>query len=312
MRVRPYVEMIILVTIPILSFDPQLKYIHKLYKSIAISGLFLAVISLYQYFIDPTALIFESIIDEHIFKSKPGTPLSAFLGPRLQSITGNPNDFGMLMLITSLVSFGYVADKNFSWRQRIPYIVTFVVAVVLIMLSRSRDDIGFLILGIVIFVVYTRNKTLLMFGVGSVSIGLLSNINQVIGVFSRLFRYGNRRTEFWVRIFDEFGWSLLVGGNNAVAYSGIIDSSYLWMMMEIGVIGTSIFLILSGSLLIGLHKKAWQESNPAPTLISITVIMAILGTGVFRSLIFNFPFTLYFWLFFAIGYQQLELFVRSS
>ena len=308
MRVRPYVEMVILVAIPILSFDLQPDDIQKLYHFIIISGLFLAVISLYQYLIDPTALIFEPIIDEHIFKSKPGEPLSAFFGPRLQSITGNPNNLGLLMLITSLVSFGYIADKNFSWRQRTPYIITFVVATVLIMLSRSRDDIVFLIIGIAIFVVYTRNKTLLLFGAGGVSLGLIANINQVVNVFSRLFTHGNKRTEMWASAFDEFGLSLFVGGNNAVTYSGIIDSSYLWMMIEVGIFGTTIFLVLIGSLLINLHRKAWQESNPAPTLISITVIVAILGSGIFRSLLFNFPFTLYFWLFFAIGHQQLEIF----
>lgn len=306
MRLRPYVEMVVLVTIPILSFDLQSKDIQKIFHYIVGSGIFLGMISLYQYFINPTAFIFDTIIDENLFKTKPGEPLSAFLGPRLQSITGNPNNLGLLMLITSLVSFGYIADKRFTWKQRMPYIVTFILATVLIMLSRSRDDIILLVVGIVIFIVYTRNKILLILGVGGVSVGLLANISQVTEVFHRLFTQGNARTEVWARAFNEFGWGLLFGGNSAVAYSGVIDSSYLWMMIEIGAIGTITFLILSVSLLTNLHRKAWREWNPAPTLITITTIVAILGSGVFRSLLFNFPFTLYFWLFFAIGYQQLE------
>lgn len=306
-RARPYVQMLLLVAIPIMAIQLDERHVLRVFHAIVLSSMIFAVIALTHYFIDPTLGISERLVDENVFMTRSGESPSAFLGPRLQSITGNPNNLGLMMLMTALISFGFVSDERFSVRQRVPYIAVFGISVLLVMLSRSRSDIGLLVVCLALFILYTRKWHLAALGIGGVLIGLFANLHQIILVFNRLITQGNPRVRLWQTAIDTYGPNLLIGGNDIAALpgAGVIDSSYLQILIELGVVGLAVFLYLCARLLLNLHRSAWNEKQPFIPLVLLTVLIAILGNIVFRTAIHSFPFNLYFWLFFGLGYGYL-------
>lgn len=306
---RPYMEMLVFVGVPLLALNLSNQDISRLLDSLLVAGSITVVIALYHYYIDPTFLLRSEMIIPSMVKTSPSGSISAFLGPRLQSFTGNPNDLANMMLVTSVLAFGTMLDNQRQQYYRWLSGVLVVLAAFVLVLTRSRDDIGMFVVAISLFVLYSRQTIALVGGVGFLG-GIMVNFGMIRGIFERLLTQGNPRVGRWQSAIDHFGLELLFGTGvlqNAWVQSTSIDSAYLRLLIVSGGVSLGAFLLFNGYLLVNLFRNAFQRTAGSMRGFTIAAaIITLLGVFTFRVGLFVFPFTLYYWLLVALGYQTLR------
>ncbi|WP_340101745.1 hypothetical protein [Salinibaculum salinum] len=302
---RPYIEVFLLVGIPLLSIDLSKREINRLLICFAIGGGITALVASYHVFFDPQFLLDPAWIREDIFKTKSG--LSAFDGSRLQSFTGNPNNLAMIMLFTSIISFSFTFRG--SIREQVPrrlvYAGLFTISAILLMLTRSRDDIVFLAIAILLLIVIKRQTVPLILGGLVFLTGFLTNFDQIVLVLNRLIEQGNPRFNTWVSGVQFYGLELLSGVGTIqtqFAQTHPIDSSYFRMLIQIGIGGLFLFIFMNLRVLHGLSGSIeYTKINTESILFILLVIM--LGGFSVRVTLFVFPFSFYYWTFIALSLQ---------
>jgi len=307
--VRPYVEMLLLVTVPLLSIELTDRDVYRLLAGLTTGGAITAAFALYHAFGDPNFLITADLLQESVFKTKPGG-ISAFFGSRLQSFTGNPNTLGLMMLLTSLLSFGFLFDtEDRDLLVRAGFGVLFALSAVALMLTRSRDDIGLFAVGLALFVVLYRRKTPLALGSLVFAGAMFLNLDQILGYFLLLLEHGNPRFEIWAAGVEFYGFDLLHGVgyvDRRFLTSNPFDSTYFRILIQTGVVGLGLFLWINARLLLGLLADVLERGIQTVPITLFVLITVMLGTFAFMTGLFFWPFTLYYWLLIALAVRYLS------
>lgn len=299
---RPYVETFLLVAVPLLSIELDRREVERLLVGVAVGGGITAAVALFHAFVDPQFLLWEWLIREEIVKTR--GELSAYFGSRLQSFTGNPNNLGRMMLLTAVVAFGFAfkgSPRENLWRVS-TYGTLFAISTVVLMLSRSRDDIVLLAVAIALFVVIKRQKLPLVIGMVIFTFGVLLNFSQISRTFEILLTQGNPRFTTWISGIQYYGWELLTGVGqvgNQFTVDNPYDSTYFRILLQAGVIGLLLFILVNLRVGLSLSQNVYSDrSGINMTLLVLLVVM--LGTFAFTINLLIFPFSLYYWLVLAL------------
>jgi hypothetical protein len=309
LALRPYVEMFVLAAVPLLATSISRSDIEQLLIGFLVAGGVFAVIALLNAFVDPTLLLDSSIIREELFKGS-GPP--AYLNGRLQSITANPNDLGQTMVLTSIIAIWFLYGQKYNVHQQGLIVTLLALSLLVLMLSRSRDDIGLLGVGLVLFLVMFREIKTTFAVVSLTVLGFLYNLDQIRFVFKRLLSRGNPRFGKWLDAAEFYGVGIVLGGNrpSQIPNMGTLDSSYMVLLVEVGLIGLIMFLIFNAGLLSGLLYYAKREQDHLTAIIAIG-LLSLLGTFTFRNTLFSFPIAFYYWVFVALGISLLYTYQDS-
>lgn len=306
---RSYTEMFVLITVPLLVLPVNREDIHRILLGFLVAGGTFAAIGLYHYFIDPTLFLSHGLLNEQIIKGGERVASAAFLGPRLQSITANPNNLAGILLFTSVIALGLLHREKNNRSENLFAISVLIGCSFTLFLTRSRDDIVFLLIGFGLFFVIYRRVLPTMIGIiGGIS-GLFVMWDQVVGVFSRLLTRGNPRFDTWATTFETIGIGILTGGRSDAVLDtiGATDSTYLLMLLQIGAVGFGLFLFYNLQLIRGLGSQLLRQPQyEEATMFVLLIIM--LFAFVFRVMFFSFPFTIYYWASIALSI----LFVREA
>jgi hypothetical protein len=308
MLLRPYIETFLLVAVPLLSIELDRRDIERLLVGVAVGGGITGVVALLHVFVDPQFLLWEWLIREEIFKTREG--LSAYFGPRLQSFTGNPNNLGRMMLLTAVVAFGFtfkISPRENLWRVS-AYVTLFAISTVVLMLSRSRDDMVLLAVAIVVFIVIKRQKLPLVAGAVIFTLGVLLNFSQISGTFETLLIRGNPRFATWLSGIQYYGWELLTGVgrvNNQFAVHNPYDSTYFRILLQTGAVGLLLFVIVN---LKAGFALAWSfySDHITVNMILLILLVVMLGTFTFTVDLLIFPFSLYYWFVLALTLRSVS------
>jgi len=309
MLIRPYVETFLLIAVPLLSIELSRHDVERLLIGMAVGGGITAVLALFHAVVDPKFLLWDWLIREEIYKTRGG--LSAYFGPRLQSFTGNPNNLGQLMLLTGVLSYGLAFRDSFrsiSIHQLV-FGSIFAISSVILMLSRSRDDIAFLAMGIAIFVIIQRRFIPLLCGALVFGVSFFFNIDQIVGVFERLLSQGNPRFDTWLSGIHFYGWELLTGvGQVENQFRGLnnpYDSSYFRIIIQTGIGGLLLFILATFGTVSRLLIRSLTEGDSLKSIVLVLLIV-LLGGMLFRVSLLVFPFSIYFWTFLSLGIRLLS------
>lgn len=294
---RPYVQMFVLIAIPLLSYDLSRRDIQTLLLGFLVAGAVLVTVALYHYFVDPTFMI-DGYVNPNIWISKTSSE-TAFYGPRLQSITANPNNLGVASLITSIVALYFVHLKEARTEQRVFAATVLALSSFVVLLTRSRDDIVLLALAFGLFSFFLRNRRVLIFGLLGGTTGLLYKWEQVTNVFLWLVEYGNPRIKIWLLAFDSYGLQLVTGGST-VAKLPAVDSVYLQLLINVGVIGAFLFVLMNVRLIGQLLRRGYHQTDSQAVTIAVALIV-LLGVFAVGTQFYNYPFNAYYWAFLALG-----------
>lgn len=304
---RPYVETFLLIGVPLLSIDLTERDIERLLIGAAIGGGLAAAVALYHAFIDPQFLLSPELVREDIYKTRGG--LSAYFGPRLQSFTGNPNNLGMLMLITGVTSFGLTLRGSFRenmWNRGM-FAGIFILSTTVLMLTRSRDDIGFLAVAIMLFILIQRRRLPLLFGGAAFGLGVVLNLDQILNTFGILLSQGNPRFGLWLSGIQFYGWDLLHGvGNvdNQFTTENPYDSTYFRILLQVGIGGLATFLFINLRVFQELFRSLYIQYDQTQAILLILLI-TILGSFLFGVSLLVFPFSLFYWFVLALALRTL-------
>jgi len=295
---RHYVEMFVLIAVPLLAMDLSREDVHRIFLGLVTGGFLFSIIGLYHYFIDPTFLL-EGSLQADLVK---GTGGGAFLGPRLQSIAANPNNLGTIALYTAITAIGFLHKANSTYRRRVLAIVVFVSSAFVLVLTRSRDDIGLLAVGLILFLVLFRRRLPMIVGVCALAGGLAFNWDQILLVFNRLLNQGNPRIKIWFHAIETFGWQLLIGARDYLAYrqENGVDSTYLRLLIQTGALGLALFVLFNVKTTSRLFKNAFKSADYLQGLCGILLLVLLAGFTV-QVTFFSFPFNAYYWITFALG-----------
>lgn len=313
MLARPYIEMFVLVGVPLLGMDLTPQDVDRLLIGTLVGGAVIALVAVYHAFVDPQLLLTTDWLRDAIFK---GQQTPGYLNARLQSFTGNPNNLGRMMLLTGIVAFGLIFSPHARENrvQRGAYAGVFLLSTLVLMLSRSRDDIGFFAAGLLLFILLQRRTRPLVFGGIVFGVGVWFNLDQIVFTFERLLTQGNPRFDLWLEGVRFYGWDLLSGignVNNQFARSHPYDSTYFRLVVQLGVGGLLLFLLLNIRLLQGLTSMlaSGYDHRQATLLVLLCVL---LGGYLFSVNLLVFPFSLYYWLVVALVVNALSPIGRAG
>jgi len=306
---RSYSEMFVLITVPLLMLPVTQDDTYRILFGFLVAGGVFAAIGLYHYFIDATLFLSHGLLNEQIMKGGRRVASPAFLGPRLQSIAANPNNLGGILLFTSMIALGLLHRKENNLTEKLFVMSVLIGCSFTLFLTRSRDDIVFLLIAFgLFFVIYRRVLPMLIGIVGGVG-GLFVMWDQVVGVFSRVLTRGNPRFETWANAFETIGIGILTGGRSDAVLDtiGATDSTYLLMLLQIGAVGLGLFLFYNLQIIRGLGSQLLRQPRyEGATMLVMLIIM--LCAFVFRVMFFSFPFTTYYWVFIALSI----IFIRKA
>lgn len=308
---RPYVEMFLLVGVPLLSVDLDRNDIRNLLTGFLVGGAGMATVALYHYFVDPYVLLRADAILHNQVKVRPNGEFSALLGPRLQSITGNPNDLANVMLVTSLLTLGFLLESGRRLRQAVPLAGLLFVSLLVLSLASSRDDLVMFGFGLAIVAVHVRRHWATVLGGVFFVVGIWLNSARIVTVFRRLVESGNPRVTRWVSAIEHFGTDLVFGIGtvaNEWTASTSIDSTTLRMLIQIGLVGTLAYAVYNARIMVNLSRLVQhaRQSRAMPLAI-LASLVALQGVFVFRVGLFLFPFTAYYWILLALGIRLIDL-----
>ncbi len=242
---------------------------------------------------------------------------------RADSITGNANDsafsiaLGMLVLI-GLRMRGLPGWPWLSTRWHIPVVALGVTA---LLMTGSRGGLLAFAVGFVFLVALTgiswRNGLRLIVIIGGVALALpvvnqtlpiLDNFNQrlVVPLQSGI-DITSGRLDIWEAALDEVSDSALGGyglsSSTAVGAERPTHNSFLWALLEGGVIGFGIWcllLISAGWALWQVRKQARRTKNPNAESLSV-VLLALLGCGIAMALSSDVEYHKQLWLILALA-----------
>jgi hypothetical protein len=308
--VRPYVEMFLLVAVPVSTMQLDETDIAQLLSGVLAGGGLLSLLALYHAFVDPTFLLTESLIETSIFKTRDG--LSAYFGPRLQSIAGNPNNLGQTVLVTCVVAVPILFRDRVQRNKlrRIAYGGAFAGSTIVLMLSRDRDAIVLLAGALALYLVFKGTvRTFLALAVVCTAAFTL-NAGDIVDTYHILVNQGNPRFRYWAAGIDFFGRRLLTGVgsvDNAFAASNPYDSSYFRMAVQIGVFGLLAFLLFNFRTVLGLTRATLNTTDRAVPVAILLALLVMLGGSAFHVSLLIFPMNLYYWLSFGLALRYLLL-----
>jgi O-antigen ligase len=296
--IRPYIEMFILIGIPLLSYDLSRREVNKLLLSFLVSGTVIGCFAFYHYFVDPTFLI-EGLANKNVYYGD--EPITAFMGPRLQSIAGNPNILGTVAMIISIVSMNFVSSKYINLKQRIFAGFVLLIMSTTLFLTRGRDEIVFLFVAILLFAVLLKNRKSVLSIISGSVLGLILNWTSIINTFSVLIEYGNPRVKIWYTAWEFYSFRLLTGGlTEANFVYGALDSTYLRLLMHTGILGVMLFLILNIKIIISLIHHGYQNQDTQAITIAIAII-CLLGIFATTTMFYIYPINSFYWALISIG-----------
>ncbi|ELZ40397.1 hypothetical protein C463_14980 [Halorubrum californiense DSM 19288] len=298
---RPYFEPIALIFLPITIVrlhEEETEYLLRclLWAIVLICGI--AVIHLvYSEF-----LLWDSIVRTELYRR--GPPYSWFGPHRLMSITGNPNNLANLAVFGTILGVWEFEQRD-SLRAKIIFTVVIGLTAAMVFLSVSRDDFGILAIAFVAMALLQRRWRLLIGGGLVMTSGFFMNIDKIIRTIRILVENGNPRFNFWANIITYLNRDLITGiGPAALAIQGwYIDSSLLNIIIEMGIIGLLIFLLLNIQIARSLVSLALNGDQLSVVLVTLTG--ALFGTMLMRQSLINTPFSLLYWLFVAMSYQRI-------
>lgn len=304
MLLRPYIETFLLVAVPLLSIELDRRDAERLLVGVAVGGGVTAVVALFHAFVDPQFLLWKWLIREEIFKTRGG--LSAYFGPRLQSFTGNPNNLGRMMLLTAVIAFGFAFKRSprGNLRRFIGYGSLFTMSTVVLMLSRSRDDVVFLAIAIALYILIQRRTIPLVFGLVVFGFGIGLNFDQIFRSFQTFVLQGNPRFQIWLDGIQFYGLELLTGvgqvNNQFTAANNPYDSSYFRILLQVGIGGLALFLLVNFQTTRRLGARLISEQDYCQETLWVFLV-SMLGTFSFTVNLLIFPFSLYYWLVLALS-----------
>lgn len=307
---RPYIEMFLLVALPVISSQLDEADVQQLLQSIVVGGGLIAIVALYHLLVDPEFLLSRVLIRENIIKNR--HTVTAFFGPRLQSIAGNPNTLGRVMLLTGIMSIGLFKHAS-KLRSRLFYGSVAPLTIFILVLSRSRDDLVLFFAGVLAMTVLTRRYWVLGGTMAIGSIAVASNWGQLSSVFIRLIEKGNPRIAVWQAALEFYGVDLITGSGARLPVSATpytfplwMDSVYLQMAIQIGLLGIIAFLFFNFRVIHQLAESSRLNGRVRSLNATIAVCLGvILAGGVFSVSLMSFPGNFLYWLLFALGARLL-------
>jgi O-antigen ligase len=238
------------------------------------------------------------------------TQMKSLLSGRITGTTGNPNEFGALMVLaTSLALSGLLFLKE-KRKLRLLCLDSFPVFALALVLTLSRSSLISLLIAVatILFLflqqkgLRPRVKRLLNFVLLSCIIGAC--ILQILPE-KAFYRYGQiatftqaeswrGRVENWKTHFaiwlesPWFGW-----GPGKATMGTIVDNEWLLLLRRYGIVGLVVFLCFFGSLFFGLSRI--RKAHSDPLVVALTV--ALQGTFVGYA----------FYMFLAAVYHSMQL-----
>lgn len=240
--------------------------------------------------------------------------VSLAAGSRLISVFGNPINFGAFLCV-GLCAVYYKASKCSSALMWFVFWCYWLVLAFLVFFTLSRLAlIAFSIQTVFIFIFNIRKREIItiIFLLVCISIAfplIFKIMYQSDSLFERFYRLmdiltytDNARVANWVYALSHFDyyinwlWGLGVGASNPnLASEGyMVESSYVSILLEFGVIGALLYLLLLFSMFLILqqNKKSIGKSYYFYLLFLIFFLVMSLGNDFHR----NFPFVFYFWI----------------
>ena len=240
---------------------------------------------------------------------------------RLGSLLVNPNTFGyVLCIIYSLILDDLVRRFN------IIYLIMFISVIVMLVLSGSRSALGIMVLITVMQYGLQKKKAVfvltgifvvfaLYFTYASlVENGLLAGLDYVDRFSGEKMFYDKNREELWGGLwkyhFDKMTVleKLFGGGASSVSRLSddmgynVLDSYYLKLILEIGVIGLLFYVCLLMWFFFGAIM--WVNSNQSIeiryTLVYPSIIMIVIVAGTTATILDVYPFNYLFLIFISL------------
>lgn len=296
--------------------------VKKCIQIIFISGLVVALIGILQQIIG----MHYTTKTMHIFGSKIY---------RLSSTIGNPNTLGFFLVIAILISIYNFFSKPITKFRYYFLLFSMVPMLVCLFFSYSRTSLIALGVGIVTMSAMKKNIKLLIISVIlTVPIFLSMSSEMVFRYKGIIHGLDPGRRLMWNLAWEQFRQNPVIGVGygkvgglyltgrgvalgeiiaESTGYISVVDSSYFFLLNELGIIGFCLFCLL----LILIFKKGWilikELKSPYLRQLSICLfsILTALSLGALSANIFGmvFPINFYFWLLAGImvNLQNIDL-----
>jgi hypothetical protein len=205
-----------------------------------------------------------------------------------------------MMLFTAVVTFGFAFKESplENLRRFAGYGSVFTISTVILTLTRSRDDIVLLAVAIVLYILIQRRIVPLVFGLVVFGIGIGLNIDQIFHTFQTLVSQGNPRFQVWLDGIQFYGLELLTGvgqvNNQFTAATNPYDSSYFRILLQVGIGGLALFLLVNVQTVLRLGASLISEKDYCQETLWVSLLV-VLGTFAFGVNLLIFPFSLYYW-----------------
>lgn len=295
-----------------------------IFNLIRISAICVALFGLYEKFVNPDIIdlykLSYSIVEKNL-----GIP--GFARVRIASTLGNPINLG-LFLVVAFISTAYLMGTTNRKKSLIAYFFGLLLFGFVSIFTLSRTAYGSLIIAIVVFVFFKifkedglRKKVLLIFTVILILFAFFYVISMEEGlILFRLFQsidtdtlFADPRLETWSIVIRDLWndpmyllWGVGLGNSGTSGLSGnfiIIENSFVSIFYELGIIGLLFFGFIIFRFFINAVRllKGKDTGKQYLGLVFFSYLLIFVFASIFIDAYINYPFSFYFWLFFALS-----------
>lgn len=230
-------------------------------------------------------------------------PMEVLFSKRFGETIGvNANYVGFALIIGAVIALFYgVAVRKYG------YLLLFLGFAVLSMFSGSRKVVVVLVLGVLLIMLLTRERTIASFLVFIISLGVLTGLVSLSFTWEPLYNVLGKRIETFLKLFSNgntdgstsirlemifhglkmflqkplFGWGLSAFATTA-GYGYYSHSNYVELLVSLGSVGFLWFYLPLFGVLLGSLKSFFSQNKSPLLVLSITLLLIMFVDDIAR------------------------------